>query len=221
MSFYLPRDEKLDMQLYLVGSSNLNTTQIWKLFNINYRDRADSDVFPCFSPKSDLSYLFTSFIALDIVYCGICTSSTLKNCNCGICTSSTSKKLCIAASVQVVHWKIVYWCICTSCLSAFYTLTILRKILIALLVHIRSIIFFYVLLIMFFFLFLNYKLVWDYFSSFQFILTLPSFFSRSQIEPVSLQNFVWLLEFLQYLTNRTRFFIEFCSIVGISPISHK
>ena len=105
MSFYLPRDEKLDMQLYLVGSSNLNTTQIWKLFNINYRDRADSDVFPCFSPKSDLSYLFTSFIALDIVYCGICTSSTLKNCNCGICTSSTSKKLCIAASVQVVHWK--------------------------------------------------------------------------------------------------------------------
>ena len=117
--------------------------------------------------------------------------------------------------------KIVYCGICTSCLSAFYTLTILRNILIAFLVHIRSIIFFYVLLIMFFFLFLNSKLVWDYFSSFQFILTLPSFFSRSQIEPISLQNFVRLLEFLQYLTNRTRFFIEFCSIAGISPISHK
>ena len=221
MSFYLPRDEKLDMQLYLVGSSNLNTIQIWKLFNINYRDRADSDVFPCFSPKSDLSYLFTSFIALDIVYCGICTSSTLKNCNCGICTSSTSKKLCIAASVQVVHWK--------NCV-----LVHLYKLSISILYFNHSPqnpdsftcshpfnYFFYVLLIMFFFLFLNYKLVWDYFSSFQFILTLPSFFSRSQIEPVSLQNFVWLLEFLQYLTNRTRFFIEFCSIVGISPISHK
>ena len=137
--------------------------------------------------------------------------------------------------------KIVYCGICTSCLSAFYTLTILRNILIAFLVHIRSIIFFYVLLIMFFFLFLNSKLVWDYFSSFQFILTLPSFFSRSQIEPISLQNFVRLLEFLQYLTNRnvsfqnfvrllkflqyltnrTRFIIEFCAIAGISPISHK